>query len=273
MIRHLWLLAAATAAAMAVASCSGRGDTADNSMTFTTRSGSGTFTLKGTARIFGQDSDIVYSDSVSLLIPQSLRGDVSSELLDSITSIALGETGLPIGQAIERWIETSAKATGYIPVADDNARAADIAQGFDYVFGTVCNLTPDLLVYRIRIESYEAGAAHGMTATRYLNYSIDKGELLTLRRLFTNEGISKLPARIAEQAKATEDVLGPTDITALPANDNFYISSADEIIFAYQPYEVASFAQGQINVSFYPYELIDYLTPEAIAMFGLEDIE
>lgn len=263
-------LCAAAALAVSAVSCSGTGS--DNmDLTFRTYSGSGCFSLQGSAKTFGQDSDVVYSDSVSLLIPQKFGDENIAELVDSITSIALGETGVPMEQAINNWIQTSAKESGYTPVPTKRA-AEDMAQGFDQVSGFVTALTPELMVYCIREDSYEPGAAHGMTSNRYLNYSITKGKLLTLGSLFTPQGLKQLPGVIAAQAKSDEASLGPTDIADLPANGNFYISADTEIVFAYQPYEVASFAQGQINVSFYPYELVDYMTPEAIAMFGLQDI-
>jgi hypothetical protein len=82
-----------------------------------------------------------------------------------------------------------------------------------------------------------------------------------------------LPERIAEQAEAMSDMIGPTTVGDLPADGNFYISSEGEIVFAYQPYEVASYAQGPINIPFYSYELIDYMTDEGIALFHLEDLE
>jgi hypothetical protein len=44
-------------------------------------------------------------------------------------------------------------------------------------------------------------------------------------------------------------------------------------VFSYQPYEIASFAQGTINIPFYAYELIDYMSAEGIELFNLEDLE
>lgn len=50
------------------------------------------------------------------------------------------------------------------------------------------------------------------------------------------------------------------------------LAPGGEIVFVYQPYEVASYAQGKIRVSFYPYELVDYMTPFAVNYFKLSDI-
>ena len=68
------------------------------------------------------------------------------------------------------------------------------------------------------------------------------------------------------------DKIVTTTITDLPCDNNFYISSEGEIVFSYQPYEVASYAQGIIDIPFYPYELVSYMTPYAINFFGLTDL-
>ncbi|MDE6158420.1 MAG: RsiV family protein [Muribaculaceae bacterium] len=56
---------------------------------------------------------------------------------------------------------------------------------------------------------------------------------------------------------------GTTDINALPGDDNFYLTPDGNIIFAYQPYEVASYAQGEIQIPIPAYMISQYLTPEA----------
>lgn len=265
--------AAVIAAAIVLGSCSGREDTA-NSLIFETYTGAANYTLKGTAKVFGQDSDVVYSDSVSLILPLRINGADVSDLRDTIKSYALDIKDVPIRHAISQWLRAKADEQGYEAVADKNADDADIAQGFDIVSGFVVNLTPELLVYCVRNESYRCGAAHGMTSRRYINFiSTDRGEVLTLPKLFTAEGLRALPKRIAEQARAMRDVIGTTHVNALPDNGNFYISSEGEIVFSYQPYEIASYAQGTIDVPFFPYELSDLMTDYAVSLFNLEDMD
>ena len=42
-----------------------------------------------------------------------------------------------------------------------------------------------------------------------------------------------------------EASIGSTDITEIPCGGNFYLTPDGEIVFSYQPYEVASYAQGR----------------------------
>ncbi|MGM9853884.1 MAG: RsiV family protein [Muribaculaceae bacterium] len=214
----------------------------------------------------GESSDPIYRQSVSLVIPTALGDADISELNDSIISIALGCKDMKLNDAIPAWQKRTAEQTGY-SVTPVKGTAEEISC-FDSVDGTVITLTPDLLVYRITASGYNWGAAHGMSINSYLNFSIKDKKLVTLATLFTPEGLAKLPALIAKAAKANEAALGPTSITALPEGGNFYLSEYGEVVFAYQPYEVASYAQGEIKVGLYPYELDAYLTPEGKALLA-----
>lgn len=245
-----------------------------SSLEFECISAQATFVLKGSADSLvemGLESDALYSDSVSLIMPKSLRGCDVTELRDSIVSIALQIKGVPVEKAVCQWIDTMGMRQDFSPekISDtwnDQKDAVDIASAF------VVNLTPRVLVYCITNDGYFRGAAHGSSNRRYINFDMaGKGSIITLERLFTAEGLKKLPALIAARAESMSDNIGATTITELPENGNFFLSSEDEIVFSYQPYEVASYAQGFIEIPFYAYELFDEMTPYAIDYFGLQN--
>lgn len=233
------------------------------------------YVLEGSGEVFGQDSDILFVDSVSLLMPERLGSCDLTELRDSIMSIALDTTGVPVNTAVDTWLDKSADESGWkarrLPTTPSDG--GGMFAGFTYSYGYIVNLAPEILVYCIQIDSYSPGAAHGMSGHSYLNYSLEgEGSMITLSKIFTPEGLKALPARIAEQAEALSDRIGTTQVTDLPAGGNFYISSEGEIVFSYQPYEIASYAQGTIDIPFYPYELVDFMTPYGVSLFHLEDI-
>ena len=273
-MKRTTLLAVALTIASAAAvlpSCSNSGDTANAAIAFDTFSATSAYALQGSAADFGQTNDIVYLDSVSLILPLRLGSCDIAPLRDTIASYAFGITGKPIVPTINTWLEEMARDQGYTLRKLDTASVTD-AQGFDFVNGFVVNLNPQLLVYCVRSESYIPGAAHGLTLRRYINFSLQgAGHIITLDKLFTPQGLKELPARIAEQAEGMAATIGETSVTDLPADGNFFISSEGEIVFSYQPYEIASYAQGTIDVPFYPYELVDYMTPYAIDLFSLRD--
>lgn len=269
-LNELIMVAACT---LAVTSCSQSGDTQNAQIAFDTYTGMSAYTLEGSAADFMQDSDVVYADSVSLMLPIRLGDCDLQPLRDSICEFALGIEGRPIVPTINQWMHENAQKQGYPAKKYENPNAADIVQGFDFINGFIVNLTPDLMVYCVRTDSYQAGAAHGMSTRRYINFSLlGNGRVVNLSELFTPAGLKALPGRIADQAQAMSDIIGATTVTDLPENGNFYISSEGEIVFSYQPYEIASYAQGTIDIPFYPYELVDDMTPYALDLFNLQDL-
>lgn len=276
-MKHGLLIPAAAAAVAAVAAMTSCSDNKQESISFSTVQQGACYALEGSGEVFGQDSDILYVDSVSLLMPERLGNCDLTELRDSIMSIALDTTGLSVENAVDTWLDKCAGESGWkarrlqgTPAADG---AAGMFAGFTYAYGYVVNLAPELLVYCIQTDSYNPGAAHGMSNHSYLNFSLEgEGSMITLEKIFTPDGLKALPARIAEQAEAMSDRIGTTQVTDLPGGGNFYISSEGEIVFSYQPYEIASYAQGTIDIPFYPYELVGFMTPLGISLFHLEDI-
>lgn len=241
-------------------------------MNFEIYNDSARYVLQNSAEAFMADSDVVYETSVQLVMPQQLGQADLTELRDSILSFAFGKPSGDIAADVKQWSDSCAAETGFTPKAIVGPRTA-YPEGYNAVQGFVVYLKPSLLVYCVRNDYYTPGAAHGYTSRRYINFrTTNKGEILTLNDLFTPEGLAALPKRIAEQAKGLQALIGDTDVDALPENGNFYISSESEIVFAYQPYEIASYAQGTIDIPFFPYELSEYMTPQAITMFHLEDL-
>lgn len=257
------------AGALAV-SCSRQPDVPSASIEFECLGGNYTYRMLGSAKDFDRDSDIRCFDSASIVMPARVLDRDIKELRDSILSAAF-DTVAPVEQAMKAYFEKNAAELGYkvetvAEGADEEARA----DGLLLVDGKVTYLSADWLTYCVTTAVSTPGAAHGLTTNRYLNYAIVPGKLVTLSSIFTPEGIKALPGIIARQAERLKPVLGPTTIDSLPAQGNFLITPEGTIMFAYQPYEVASYAQGEIRVPFYPYQLSDYLTPEGLALFHLD---
>lgn len=267
------LIASVFAITLALPSCSNDSGDTTTSITFENYQTGRSYTLEGSARDFMQTEDITFYDSVSMVVPTRLGAIDITTLRDSITSIAFGATNVKaIVPAINRWLSETASDQGFkaTPVDADPASAL----GYSYLSGYVVYLSPDMLVYCVRNELYNPGAAHGMSTKRYINYYIggkNTARVLTLSDIFTPTGLKKLPDVIAAQTADMSDIIGPTEVSGLPSFDNFFISSEGQIVFAYQPYEISDYAHGFINVPFEPYELVDYMTPLGVSIFNLGD--
>lgn len=260
-------------AVLLFSSCGIRSDRDEHTISFVSLNQTGAYTLDGTAGLFGVKSDLLFIDSVSLIIPDIVGNNDVSALRDSIFSAAFDTIGVDRKAIVDNYFDKIVAETGYdaSPLSTDSVDIYS-ADGFNIITGSVTNLTPDLMVYCITTDNYAPRAAHGYTTKRYINYSVDDGRIITLDGIFTPAGLQALPALIAKRAGNLFAVLGPTEISALPSSDNFYISTSEEIVFVYQPYEVASFAQGIIEVPLYPYELSNYMTAYGLKIFGLGDI-
>lgn len=247
--------------------CSGN---SRDTIAFTTVTGGHATRLLNSARDFGRDSDITYYDTVALMLPADILGQDITALRDSIISAALDTVCSDPSEAMKALYGEYVADIGYDTVAV--AATADelyTADGFTMVTANVFSMTPHRLTYRITNASYPPGAANGMTASRYITYDIDSARIVTLATIFTPAGLEKLPQLIAGKARKMAAILGPTNITALPSDGNFYVDLDGTMAFVYQPMEVASHAQGEVAVPFYPYILSDYMTPDGLAFFGL----
>lgn len=253
--------------ALGAASCS-RTPAEDRSVDFRVVEHGSAYRLLHSAAEYGTDEDIIFADSVSLVLPEHVFGADIKPLTDSIMSLAFDTVGADFDAVMRSHVLSTAKQLGYA-VEPVDTTAAD---GFNVVSGSVVNLSPELLVYCVSTADYQPRAAHGMATNFYINYDMLSGRVLTFDDLFNPKMRANLVAAMQTQADALEQVIGPTTITELPAHDNFMISASGEIEFVFQPYEVASYAQGTIRVKFYPYELVDYMTPFAKDYFGLNDL-
>jgi hypothetical protein len=272
-IRHGISAMIAASLLLSLGSCSDKDKAEDNTISFETITGSGAFTLVGSGENMESAADLTYGDSVSLVMPVSIFGKDISALRDSILVNALDSVGEDIHYIIQRSIRRSAEENGFELKEDTKKMPIFERDGYSVTTGSIIALDSDILTYCISSSIYNPGAAHGITTAKYLTYYIPDSKILTLSDVFTPEGLKELPEQIQKQAEDNISAIGPTEIEGLPVGNNFYISHDREIVFVYQPYEVASFAQGEIKVSFYPYELASYMTKTAIERFGLDDLE
>ncbi len=240
----------------------------DNSISFKRIEAAKAYTLENSAADYDTDSDLTVACRVNVLMPENIFGQDLSQLKDAIEISAFGNDS---NRILENFFHSAAAEFGYAPVAINlNKEQSDSLSKYavrlsDYdgctsIDGDVTTLNNAILSYAITSTSYSPRAAHGMYSTTYINYDIRNGKVITLDDLFTQDGLNALPEIIANKAKYMSPIIGRTNIEALPSDGNFYVSDSGDIVFAYGPYEVASYAQGIIRIPLAPYLLSEYLT-------------
>lgn len=268
-MKYSYIIAIAAAAA-AFTACNKADKYASNSIAFNRVEMTRSYRLAGSAADYETERDLTFGCEADILMPTVVYGKAVGAIQDSILSAAFGSSGPDHSAIMTDAMQRIAGEIGYEvtdTVLPDSvvARTANFVSRYDGFFaveGCVETLTPRILSYAVTTSTYLPHAAHGMYGTRYLNYDLETGKLIELADLFTPEGLAALPAKLRDTARQMEPVIGLTDINALPADDNFYLAASGEIVFAYQPYEVASYAQGEIQIPLEPYMLVTYLTKD-----------
>lgn len=111
-----------------------------------------------------------------------------------------------------------------------------------------------IVTYLINIEYYEGGA-HGISQQLAMNFNTENGEQLSLHDVLAPGFEQKLNEQLLE---ALLDKTGAKDINQLHeegylysmdmfASENFILGD-DEITFIYNPYEIADYSKGRIEL-------------------------
>lgn len=118
-----------------------------------------------------------------------------------------------------------------------------------------------MLVCGIHTESY-MGGAHGMSGTYYHVYSLESGCELTLEELFDAPTLERmrgaLVARLLETNGASE--VGELEEhgffpSQIDLTENFAPTSSGGLLLRYNPYDIACYARGPVEVRFSREEL------------------
>lgn len=117
------------------------------------------------------------------------------------------------------------------------------------------------------------GGAHGNYGTGFTNLDLKRKKVLTLDDVITKKGIEKLPALLEKYFKIQRGVPQEKSLQeaglfldTIPVNENFMISPGN-IMFNYVPYEIASYADGEIKITIPYNEFADFVKPEVKDLF------
>lgn len=125
---------------------------------------------------------------------------------------------------------------------------------------TTTLMNPRVVVWENTKESYACGAAHGNTSESFINFSMADGKILEYKDIF-KEGYTKpLTDLIRNKLKeGSYELLVPVKKVEQPKE--FAITSKG-ILFSYDPYQIAPYSEGFIQVELSTAELSDLLSPE-----------
>lgn len=226
------------------------------------------------------DGDTVYLDLYTTVQwPEDFGHADIKPLCDSLLSYCYGDTAhLDVNDAIHAFLkdtsffEESVGEGEIVPI--DSIPEIDgerVHTYFSNVSAQVMELTEEYATYQVTNASY-LGGAHPYTATRPFTYDLAGARVLSIDDILTPAGVDSIMpvirVALARQLEVEENQLDRAGIftSQFTAPGQPYILG-NVLYFHYNPYEIASYAAGMIDVAVYPYEVEQWLKPEVKEFF------
>ena len=158
--------------------------------------------------------------------------------------------------------------SGPSPMLSDGERLTDLppldsdACGIMYSSLSLTLATPAVMVWEGYREGYACGAAHGNRAASFVNYSVESGKILSLASLMKPNYEKPLVKMIREKIDDMDtDLL--VKLNEVEISDQFKITSTG-IVFSYDPYMIAPFSEGIVQVKIPTGDLMDLLSDDGV---------
>lgn len=222
------------------------------------------------------DYDTVYLDLyTSVQWPERFGTADLTQLKDSLVCFAYGDSAkLPIEGAMREFLNDvsvigdvkSSEPVDTIPDSYDRTQAY-----FGNVNASIMELDEEMVTYQVTTSTF-LGGAHPMTGIRPFTYDLRSGQVLNVNNMFKPEyQDSIMPIIInalARQLDADPMNLDAAGIfsSQLTYPGKPYIAN-NMLYFHYNPYDIAPYSSGMIDVAVYPYEVAKMLNPEVRELF------
>lgn len=208
---------------------------------------------------------------VSVQWPEKMGDHSLKTLQDSIVAKTFGAVapGKRIDALMARFVNDTdcfeAEGARFEPVDSVPSQEAEGALTVQLT-ARVAECSEQFVTYQIINSSY-LGGAHPYTGITYFTYDLDKATVLTAANMFVPGSGSAVLAvvkdALAQKFDTTPDRLDDVGLFASQITwpgEPYLIDGA--VAFHYNPYEIAPYAMGQIDVSVDPSDIEEYLTPE-----------
>lgn len=210
--------------------------------------------------------------------PEKLSDYDIHTLQDSILSMAFPHyNGNDVDSAIKEYIghpenmfENDSTLT-FTPVESTTETMASYTA--DITVNTT-DITQEYVTYRYDFSSY-MGGAHPIWGSDFLTYIYKSSKIVSLEWLL-KPGSESAVLPIVTEAIASEVQLSPYDLKQQMIADSLYVSDIvyiynGLITFHYNPYALLPYSYGAIDAKVAPYEISEYMTPEAKELLLAEE--
>lgn len=277
-MKKIYLPLVGCVAAMMAVSCGSNGGSGSSSTGV--RNFDVDLTVKSAEKFFQTDvdGDTVYIDiSTSIQWPDRIGDFDIASLQDTIVSYSFGHDKVA-GRDIDKIILDYTADTSFLGedskcMAIDSIPGGDDAAPYFYdVTATLVEVNEQMVTYQISAFAY-TGGAHPYGASHPFTYDLSRGCVLTAENMF-RAGSEKEVLAIVQSGLARQLGVNPSQlesagvfVSQFTSPGQPYINN-DVIVFHFNPYDIAPYSMGNIDVAVYPYELNEYLTPEVKALLN-----
>lgn len=146
------------------------------------------------------------------------------------------------------------------------------------VLASAVSSNSDFISYQITTYSY-TGGAHGMTESHYVNYDLDSATVITAANAFRPNTESYVLQAIKDNLMTQYDATSMEELEQkgiftdqIFTSPNFYLEGS-EIVFHYNPYDIAPYSEGSIEARVPYYQIKNCLSPMTLHIFNDTDSE
>lgn len=280
--KTITLLGIALAAATA-ASCGSGASSETNAASDGVRNFNVSLNMKSAERFYRTvlAGDTIYIDqSATIQWPETLGDFNLSTLRDTIVSLAFSApapaTAAEVTPDIDKLILDNVSDMSMLgdsltyETLDSLPSAQDIAPYYSDVTASILEFNDKLVTYQVSHFIY-TGGAHPNSNTQPFTYDLVNGRVLNVGNMFRT-GSEKEVISIVQNSLARQLGIQPSQLESAGIFLSQFTSPGmpyinnDVIVFHFNPYDIAPYSMGNIDVAVYPYELNEYLTPEVKAL-------
>lgn len=221
-----------------------------------------------------EGEDAVFADSLKIYSgvkivvewPEKLGNANIKVLQDSLLSSIFDTPEPTIDKSMIKSAETP-EGSEYFTVKPIDTIPTELCMIYsrDVLVSTVA-FNSNFISYQITTYSY-TGGAHGMTEAHYVNYDLNTATVISLQNAFLPNTESYVLQAIKDNLMTQYDVTSMEGLQQrgfftdqIFLTPNFYLEGS-EMVFHYNPYDIAPYAEGSVEVRVPYYQIKDCLAP------------
>ncbi len=210
--------------------------------------------------------------TASILWPEKVSDRDIRPLQDTIMHVAFpASSDNNPRHAIREFVtDVSAYQLGKMKPVDKVKKVGESVRSYySEVSGRLIEVNEQSCTYLISFSEY-MGGAHPNHASVVMSYDFTRGKCIDYAYLFKEGADSKLQGLILESlaanmAVSVKELDSELLVKPLPVSKDVYVLNG-MLVFHYNPYDILPYSYGTIDVDVAPYQVRDYLTPEAYRM-------